>query len=253
MAADADPGQRVKGASPARDRLATAALQTFAYQGYQGASTRDICAAAGMNNASIHYHFGDKAGLYRELYRRALETYRATMRAADIGTHQGRAALLAYHGAVLRMHSDESFAPLAQLHLREESHPSGIVDDLRPRSMELLFEFIGGLVLRELGLEVMDRELRRLVLTLHGTGLVYVVKRQGIAEAVDGLLDGPGQLDELVEHLADMGMAMIEAERRRRATPPAGWQPVVPLVSPEVVPAVAKSLSSENSPGRRTP
>jgi AcrR family transcriptional regulator len=191
-----------------------------------------------MNNASIHYHFGDKAGLYRELYRRALDTYQTAMRSARIESHEGRAALLAYHGAVLRMHSDDSFAPLTTLHLREESHPSGIVDDLRPRSMELLFEFIGGVVQRELGIDTLDAALRRLVLTLHGTGLVYVIKRQGIAEAVPGLLDGPGRLDDLIEHLADVGMAMIEAERRRRVTQQVGPR-VRPEVGPRVVPAVA--------------
>lgn len=215
MAIDADSGHRVKAASPARDRLLAAALETFARQGYRGASTRDICAAAGMNNASIHYHFGDKAGLYRELYRQALDTYQSSMGAAGIQAREGRSALLAYHGAVLRMHGDEAFAPLTQLHLREESHPSGIVDDLRPRSMELLFEVLGAVVLRELGLSAMDPAVRRLTLSIHGSGLVYVVKRRGITEAAPGLYD---DLDGLIEHLADVGMAMIESESARRAT-----------------------------------
>lgn len=216
MVADVDPRPRPTRSAPrGRDRLAAAAVETFAQHGYHGASTRDICAAAGMNNASIHYHFGDKASLYRELYRRALDTYESSMRAADIGSHHGRSALLAYHGAVLRMHADESFAPLTRLHLREESEPTGIVDDLRPRSLEMLFEFIGGVVRRELEIDATDPALRRLVLTLHGSGLVYVVKRRAISEAVPALYD---DLDGLIEHLADAGMAMIEAERARRRT-----------------------------------
>lgn len=216
MGTDADVGTRVKAASPARDRLAAAALETFARLGYHAASTRDICSGAGMNNASIHYHFGDKAGLYRELYRRALDTYDASMKAAGIGSREGRSALLAYHGAVLRMHADEGFAPLAQLHLREESDPTGIVEDLRPRGLDRLFEALGGLVLRALGLRTMDPAVQRLVLSIHGSGLVHVVKRRGITEAVPGLYD---DLDALIEHLADVGMAMIESESaRRRAT-----------------------------------
>lgn len=215
MVADTDVGTRLKSASPARDRLATAALETFARHGYHAASTRDICAGAGMNNASIHYHFGDKAGLYRELYRRALETYEVAVRAADIGSREGRSALVAYHGAVLRMHADEGFAPLAQLHLREESDPSGIVEDLRPRGLGKLFEVLGGLVQRALGLHTMDPAVQRLVLSIHGSGLVHVVKRRGITEAVPGLYD---DLDALVEHLADVGMAMIESESARRRT-----------------------------------
>jgi AcrR family transcriptional regulator len=211
----ADPGTRVKVASPARDRLAAAALETFARNGYHGASTRDICAAAGMNNASIHYHFGDKAGLYRELYRRALDSYDATVQAAAIGSRTGRSALLAYHSAVLRMHADDGFALLTQLHLREESEPTGIVDDLRPHGLDMLFEVLGGLVQRELGLTAMTPAVQRLVLSIHGSGLVHVVKRRGITEAVPGLYD---DLDGLIEHLADVGMAMIECESARHKT-----------------------------------
>jgi AcrR family transcriptional regulator len=199
--------------APARDRLSAAALATFAEQGYHGSSTRDICSAAGMNNASIHYHFGDKAGLYRELYRSALDGYRTAMRAARIDEHRGRDALVAYHRAVLGMHAERGFAPLARLHLREESEPTGIVDDLLPHGLDLLFEVLGGLVLRELGLTEMDPDVHRLVLSLHGSGLVYVVKRRGIAEAFPGLLE---DREQLIGHLADVGLAMIEVERARR-------------------------------------
>lgn len=51
-----------------RDRLKTAALRLFSARGIDGVSVRDIVSAAGMRNgASLHYYFGSKEGLVREL------------------------------------------------------------------------------------------------------------------------------------------------------------------------------------------
>ena len=55
----ADRGER------ARTRLLLEASRIFSEKGYAKASTREICEAARLNPAAIHYHFGDKDGLYR--------------------------------------------------------------------------------------------------------------------------------------------------------------------------------------------
>ena len=48
-----------------RARIIEAALQAFGEQGYDGAMTRDIAAAAGVQQPLINYHFGSKDGLWR--------------------------------------------------------------------------------------------------------------------------------------------------------------------------------------------
>lgn len=58
-------GKRKNDQQPTRLHLLHAAGEVFAEQGYNGASTRDICLKANANFASIHYHFGDKEGLYQ--------------------------------------------------------------------------------------------------------------------------------------------------------------------------------------------
>ena len=47
-----------------RDKLIEVALNIFSLQGYEGASIRAIAEAAGVNVASINYHFGSKHNLY---------------------------------------------------------------------------------------------------------------------------------------------------------------------------------------------
>jgi AcrR family transcriptional regulator len=48
-----------------RLRIIEAALRLFGAQGYDGAMTRDIARAAGVQQPLINYHFGNKEGLWR--------------------------------------------------------------------------------------------------------------------------------------------------------------------------------------------
>ncbi len=48
-----------------RREILRAATDAFAASGFAGATTRAIAARAGVNVATLHYHFGSKEGLYR--------------------------------------------------------------------------------------------------------------------------------------------------------------------------------------------
>ena len=50
-----------------RRRILETALDLFAAQGYDGASTRQIAEGAGVNLPAIQYYFGNKEGLYRAI------------------------------------------------------------------------------------------------------------------------------------------------------------------------------------------
>jgi AcrR family transcriptional regulator len=61
----------------AADLILTAAEAVFAENGFHGATTRAIAAAAGVNPALIHYYFGSKDGLFETVVeRRAAEINR---------------------------------------------------------------------------------------------------------------------------------------------------------------------------------
>ena len=73
---------------PGRNRLLNAAERLFAVQGIDATSARAINAAAGLSSAALHYHFGNKDAVVREVLRRrmdALNQQRAEMIAANAG------------------------------------------------------------------------------------------------------------------------------------------------------------------------
>jgi len=59
------PRRRQSRSAETRLRIIQAALQRFGEQGYDGAMTRDIARAAGVQQPLINYHFGSKEGLWR--------------------------------------------------------------------------------------------------------------------------------------------------------------------------------------------
>src|SRR5258708_36696814 len=64
-----------RAADPEREAATKAAVfaaaeRLFALHGFQNVSVRDITAEAGVNLASINYHFGSKDALLFEIFRR---------------------------------------------------------------------------------------------------------------------------------------------------------------------------------------
>jgi len=67
-----------------RDKLIEAAGRVFAEKGYQGATVREICRAAGANVASVNYTFGDKLGLYTEVLRQSVRAAQGAALSASL-------------------------------------------------------------------------------------------------------------------------------------------------------------------------
>lgn len=82
-----------------RQRILNAAAQFFAERGFAGAATRQIAAAAGVNEVTLFRHFGTKAALYEETVRRnsALPGMAAAIQSQMTGDYRQDLQILARH------------------------------------------------------------------------------------------------------------------------------------------------------------
>jgi AcrR family transcriptional regulator len=200
-----------------RCRLLRAAIDVFALHGYHGASTREICERAGANTAAIHYHFRDKAGLYRELFRLPIELVTAASRPMT----DARLPLLErlghfYRGVVTVLAQDSKLRQLALLHAREEAEPTGVLGDCRTQAIRSQHDQLIGLLLPEFGMETADEGLHALAFALVGVVLVYFMVRPAVETFLPASLATPAAREALTQRCALYGQALIQAERLRR-------------------------------------
>jgi AcrR family transcriptional regulator len=72
----------VNSSASTKERILAAAEVLFAQRGFEGASLRQLTAAAGVNLAAVNYHFGSKDKLVEQVFRRRLDALNASRLAA---------------------------------------------------------------------------------------------------------------------------------------------------------------------------
>lgn len=76
------PTRRALAKQQTRQKVLAAARHLFSEQGYEGATIRDIAAAAGMSTGAVFANFTDKSDLFREIMTDDMEALAAGMREA---------------------------------------------------------------------------------------------------------------------------------------------------------------------------
>lgn len=79
-----------------RERIVECAMARFADDGYQGARVEDVAMDLGIAKGSIFQHFGSKAGLFLECYKRAVTSLPAWLDAPDDVKADGFFAVVTY-------------------------------------------------------------------------------------------------------------------------------------------------------------
>ena len=217
--------QRLLGHQPStqeetRWRLLQAATEVFAEVGYRAATTREIARRAGVNLASIHYHFGDKAELYREVFRLPFLDECNVFATLDIEQATLEEALHSFYNWMFppTPEEDPMMHLFLRMHTREEAEPSGVMGDALAQAFRPNHEKMQAVLCRELGLKKPDTEVDRLTFSLAGLASVYFHGGRAIVEELaPHLVKGKKAKDAMVERLVGYAKALIESERVRRA------------------------------------
>jgi AcrR family transcriptional regulator len=93
------PTRRALAKQHTRAKVLAAARKLFSESGYEGATIRDIAAAAGMSTGAVFANFADKSDLFREIMVADLVSLGETMREAALKGRTVDDALLRAFGA----------------------------------------------------------------------------------------------------------------------------------------------------------
>lgn len=202
----------------ARTRLLDAALVLFADKGFAKTSTREIAQAAQANVASISYYFGDKAGLYRAVFSDPRSNPRiepGAINQPDQNLEDSLRALLS--GFTEPLKQGVQMQSCMKLHFREMLEPTGlweaeIDDNIRPAHMATV-----QMLCRHLGVTQPDDDVHRLAFSIAGLAMILHVGADVIDAICPQLIATPRAVDAYTDHLVVAALAMVEAERQRRA------------------------------------
>ena len=201
----------------ARARLLQAGLKLFAEHGYNKTSTRELTDAASVNIASISYYFGDKAGLYRAVFSGtsgAPEEHIALYAGSQLTLVE---ALRGFYAGFLEPLKQGDTARLCtKLHFREMLEPTGLWDADDAHGIKPLHDALLALLCRHLGLSEPDTHLNRLAICLAGLGVQLHVCLDVNELLLPGITEGTEALDGWADQLQMFGLAMVQAEARRR-------------------------------------
>jgi AcrR family transcriptional regulator len=117
-----------------RAAIAKAAIQVFAQKGYAGASTREICAHAGLTKPVLYYHFRGKEHLYRELMIDSFGNYHKMLLSASQTRGSTRERLVRMVQADFRLSKEDSVRTMFVLRMV-----------FSPGDQHPLFDYVGAM------------------------------------------------------------------------------------------------------------
>jgi AcrR family transcriptional regulator len=213
-------------AEETRKRLLDAALDAFGRFGFDGASTRSIAAAAGVNLAAIPYHFGGKQGLHRAVAQHIVDEVRgqvgpfvdtvgAALGRGEVGPSEAHAMLQAFARQateVLLGHPEaQRWAPFI---LREQMDPSPTFDVLYDGFMGRAHTVVTALLARATGRPADAPETIARATALFGQLVIFRLGRALIERRLGWKGYGPDEIAMVQTIVRDNLDAIVEAGRR---------------------------------------
>lgn len=205
-----------------KESLIVAAIPVFGRDGFHATSTRALAEAAGVNQALIGYHFGNKDGLYLAIFEHIARQikHRIGPVADEIEKQMGEPVgearlaedaerylelLFRLTDAMVSLMAQDASAPWAQLILREQQAPTAafgvLYDGFMGRMLDLFTKLVERIVSKN-----SRGNARLMVVTILGQILAIRAARAGILRHLGWTSISPE------------GLAALQAQIRRNVT-----------------------------------
>jgi len=198
-----------------KERLVFHAACLFAEHGFDAVTTREICLAAETNPGAIHYHFGDKDGLYREVLLRPIQQMGEAYAGFDDPALTLAQALDRFVAPFLGMSHGDGPNPM-RLYLRELMDPSEVFMQAVRMHIGPHHHALAQLLARHIGLAEPDTVVHQLAFAIVAMAHDYCLSRPFMDALTPGLLDADPELLAVRRRIVAWGVALVAAERAQR-------------------------------------
>ena len=194
-------------------RILVAAEEVFAGKGFEGASTREIAARAGVNISSLHYHWESKETLYfavfRNIFDQIVDLLRNTL--APLLTRQGKReqAIDVTMRELFDFFADNPNVPklLMRRIVENEEIDVGIERDILAPAWTVFSEWLGRLGRRPPS----DDESRLFMLSVHSVLLVYLLDSRSYRSLLGGSVRSGPLRERVRRHVTQLVHRLLAA------------------------------------------
>ncbi|HSP99551.1 MAG TPA: TetR/AcrR family transcriptional regulator [Candidatus Dormibacteraeota bacterium] len=199
-------------------RILAAAEAVFSARGFDGASTREIAAAAGVNISSLHYHWESKETLYfavfEHVYDRILELVRSSIPDASIERPASREVVDEVMGRLYDFFADNPTIPRLMVRRLLET-TTGTSDIEREILLPAWRRFATWTY--DLSKIVSAEDAPILMLTVHSVLLLFMLDSQQFSGLLGGSVRSPEMRARLRPHIIELVHVLIRAGKRKRS------------------------------------
>ncbi|XEN33589.1 TetR/AcrR family transcriptional regulator, regulator of cefoperazone and chloramphenicol sensitivity (plasmid) [Ensifer sp. WSM1721] len=215
-----------------REKLLNSAIDVFGRYGFDGATTRKLADAAGVNLQAIPYYFGGKEGLFIAAaehlasiigshvgdLRAAILTRFAELDAqgAQMTTAEARQHLTQIVQRMVVLFVSEESESWARFIIREQMEPTEAFRRIYGNIMRPMIEMARRLIGAILKDDPASEHIRLRTLSFVGSVLVFRTAHAAVYAQLEWETAGPRELEILQRHAAEL-VAVLGAEKDRQS------------------------------------
>jgi len=191
-----------------KGRILAAAEAVFAARGFEGASTREIAAQAGVNISSLHYHWASKDALYvavfQDVFDRLTNLLRGTL--SKLAEERSREVVVArVMGELVAFLAENPTVPkLLVRRLLESDVALGVDRDVLGPAWGVFREWMG-----KSGRKMSETELRLGMLSAYSVLLIYMLDSASYQSVLGGSVVTMPLRVEVERHLVRLVEALL--------------------------------------------